>query len=173
MTKTNGWLGGENQDSGSKQRQTRWLTPKHIVEPLGVFDLDPCGAPGHELAKRTYLLENGDNGLRDEWFGRVWLNPPYGDEAAPFIARLAEHGKGTALVFARTETGTWQDIIWPNATAILFIAGRLKFLYPDGVPAAANSGAPSCLVAFGEEDAYALHVSGIRGKFIDLTEQAA
>ena len=41
------------------ERNDRWLTPKHIVEALGPFDLDPCGAPGHVLAKRTYLPKNG------------------------------------------------------------------------------------------------------------------
>jgi len=172
MTKINGWLGGENQNAGSKQRQTRWLTPPSLVEPLGEFDLDPCGAPGHQLAKRTYLLENGDDGLRDEWFGRVWLNPPYGKEAEPFIAKLAAHGRGTALIFARTETQAWHNIIWPKATGILFLAGRVTFLDPNGMAAKANSGAPSCLVAFGERDAYELYHSGIRGKFIDLQQAA-
>jgi len=169
----NGWLGGENQDVGGMQRQTRWLTPKHLVEPLGTFDLDPCGAPGYELASRTLLLENGDDGLRDEWEGRVWLNPPYGKEAQPFLAKMADHNNGTALIFARTETQTWHTIIWPKASAILFLAGRVTFLDPRGVAAKANSGAPSCLVAFGEEDAYALYHSGIRGKYIDLMEKAA
>lgn len=168
----NGWLGGENQDAGSKQRETRWLTPRHLVEPLGKFNLDPCGAPGHELAAHTYLLENGDDGLRDEWFGRVWLNPPYGKEAEPFLAKMATHNNGTALIFARTETRTWHTIIWPTY-AILFLAGRVTFLDPDGLPAKANSGAPSCLVAFGEADALALRHSGIAGKYIDLVESAA
>lgn len=170
---TNGWLGGENQDAGSKQRQTRWLTPPSLIEPLGKFDLDPCGAPGHNLAAHTYLLENGDDGLRDPWFGRVWLNPPYGKEAEPFLAKLADYGRGTALIFARTETQTWHNIIWPKASAILFLAGRVTFLDPDGVAAKANSGAPSCLVAFGLADAAALEESGIRGKYIDLERQAA
>lgn len=170
---SNGWLGGENQDAGSKQRQTRWLTPPSIVEPLGDFDLDPCGAPGHELAQRTYLLENGDDGLRDPWFGRVWLNPPYGKEAEPFLAKLADYNRGTALIFARTETQTWHKIIWPKASAILFLEGRVTFLDPERVAAKANSGAPSCLVAFGQEDAFALYLSGIPGKFIDLRSAAA
>ena len=52
---------------GPAERNDRYLTPKHIVEALGPFDLDPCGAPGHVLAKNTYLLENGDDGLRDPW----------------------------------------------------------------------------------------------------------
>ena len=58
----NGWLGGESQDAGSRQRETRWLTPKPIVEALGRFDLDPCGAPGHELAHETYLVDHGQDG---------------------------------------------------------------------------------------------------------------
>lgn len=173
MRAANGWLGGENQDAGSKQRQTRWLTPPSLVEPLGEFDLDPCGAPGHELARHTYLLENGDDGLRDPWFGRVWLNPPYGKEAEPFLAKLAEHDAGTALIFARTETQAWHRTIWPKASAILFLAGRVTFLDPDGNSAKANSGAPSCLVAFGESDALALAESGIRGKYISLMGGAA
>ena len=149
MSKTNGWLGGENQDRGSQQRETRWLTPPEVYEPLGRFDLDPCGAPGQVIANNTYLLENGDDGLRDPWFGRVWLNPPYGKEAEPFLRRLADHGRGTALIFARTETKVWHDVIWPNASGILFLKGRVTFLDANKVPAKANSGAPSVLVSFG------------------------
>lgn len=173
MSATNGWLGGENQDKGGQQRQTRWLTPRHLVDPLGIFDLDPCGAPGHQLATRTYLLENGDDGLRDLWTGRVWLNPPYGKEAEPFLAKLAEHGRGTALIFARTETRMWAKHVWPKATAILFLAGRVSFLDAEGIKASANSGAPSVLVAYGPHDAYRLEVSGIPGQFIRLEQRRA
>ena len=84
---TNGWLGGEDQNSGSRQRPTRWLTPTPVVQALGEFDLDPCGAPDHDLARRTYLLEHGEDGLVLPWEGRVWLNPPYGAEAYPFLER--------------------------------------------------------------------------------------
>lgn len=173
MTGTNGWLGGENQDKGSRQRQTRWLTPKHLVEPLGMFDLDPCGAPGHELARRTYLLENGDDGLRDPWEGRVWLNPPYGKEAEPFIAKLANHGHGTALIFARTETRMWHQHVWPRASAILFLSGRVSFLDASGIKASANSGAPSALVAYGPYDAELLARSGVPGHLVNLERKAA
>lgn len=168
--KSNGWLGGENQDMGGGQRETRWLTPPSLVEPLGSFDLDPCGAPGHELAKRTYLLENGDDGLRDPWEGRVWLNPPYGKQADPFMEKMAAHNRGTALVFARTETRTWHNHIWPNASAILFLAGRVTFLDAQGEAAKANSGAPSVLIAYGNEDADQLRDSGIAGRFVRLSE---
>lgn len=146
----------------------RWLTPPHIVAALGEFDLDPCGAPNHVLAAHTYLPENGDDGLRDPWFGRVWLNPPYGRQAEPFIERLAEHGNGTALIFARTDTQMFHRLVWERATAILFLEGRISFLDAKGVVAKANSGAPSCLIAYGEADALALASSELRGAFVRL-----
>ena len=169
--KRNGWLGGEDQNSGSRQRPTRWLTPSPIVQALGEFDLDPCGAPGHELAARTYLEERDEDGLVLPWEGRVWLNPPYGAEAYPFLERLADHGNGVALIFARTETKAFQRWVWERADAVLFIAGRLVFWDADKVrggrcrhrvaPAKANAGAPSCLVAYGKDNVDALHRSGL------------
>ena len=173
MSGRNGWLGGENQDAGSRQREVRWLTPPHIPAALGRFDLDPCGAPGHELAARTYLLENGDDGLRDPWEGRVWLNPPYGKAQEPFMRRMVQHGHGTALIFARTETRQWHELVWPEASAILFLEGRLNFLDAAGERAKANAGAPSALVAYGEEDAQMLDRSSLRGHIVNLNRKAS
>lgn len=164
----NGWLGGENQNSGSQQRETRWLTPRYLVDALGEFDLDPAGAPGHELAKRTYLLENGDDGIRDPWYGRIFLNPPYGPAAAPFQRKMADHGQGTMLIFARTETKLFFETVWERASAVLFLRGRISFLDSDGVQAKANAGAPSCLVAYGRGDTLALAGSELPGHFVRL-----
>ncbi|MDG5773914.1 DNA N-6-adenine-methyltransferase [Mycolicibacterium fortuitum] len=166
----NGWLGGENQQEGGRQRETRWLTPKPLVECLGEFDLDPCGAPGHQLARRTYLIDDGEDGLKLPWNGRVWLNPPYGKAALPFMRRMAAHHHGTALVFARTETAMFFETVWSVATAVLFLKGRVTFLTADGVPASANSGAPSCLVAYGNFDAQALYESAA-GMFVRLRNE--
>ena len=168
--KKNGWLGGENQNDGSRQRETRWLTPTHLVEPLGKFDLDPCGAPGHRLAERTYQIDDGEDGLELPWEGRVWLNPPYGKQAEPFLKKMVQHGHGTALVFARTETKSFHENVWQAATACLFLRGRVSFLHSDGTKASANAGAPSVLVAYGAEDAAALLLSGIPGKYVAIQE---
>jgi hypothetical protein len=124
-------VGFGNAISNTGERETRWLTPPHIVEALGLFDLDPCGAPDHHLAKETYLLENGQDGLTLDWHGRIWCNPPYGREAEPFLKKLANHGTGTALIFARTETRVFFEQVWQRATALLFLRGRIKFLRAD------------------------------------------
>lgn len=162
------WLGGENQKMGSKQREERWLTPSKYVEALGKFDLDPCGAPGHVLAEKTFLLENGDDGLRDEWHGRVWMNPPYGNKTAPFMKKLADHGNGIALIFARTETRMWFSEIWPRADAVFFIKGRISFLDENAEKTGASAGAPSAFIAYGEENVEALRNSGIEGRLVLL-----
>lgn len=143
-----------------------WLTPPEILNQLGRFDLDPCSPVTRpwDTAREHFSIQ--DDGLSKQWHGRVWLNPPYGRETGAWLKRLAEHGRGTALIFARTETQFFFDHVWGSASALLFIRGRLHFHRVNGERARANSGAPSVLVAYGEMDAYLLGVSGIGGRFI-------
>jgi hypothetical protein len=131
-----------------------WLTPPSIILALGPFDLDPCAAPEPRpfiTAARHIALP--EDGLNATWEGRVWLNPPYGQQTGQWLQRLATHGRGTALIFARTETEAWHQHVWPKAEAILFLRGRLHFFRPDGTRAPVNAGAPSALIAYGQDDA--------------------
>jgi hypothetical protein len=98
----------------------------------------------------------------------VWLNPPYSFAAWKWLAKLAGHGKGTALIFARTETVGFVSEVWGKADAVLFLHGRLYFHKPDGSRAAANSGAPSCLVAYGAADADRLKTTTLAGTYVPL-----
>jgi hypothetical protein len=146
-----------------------WLTPPYILDALGVFDLDPCAAPEPRpwpTADRHIALP--EDGLVADWAGRIWLNPPYSRKARDWLAKLAQHGRGTALTFARTETAWFVQTVWEQATALLFLHGRIHFHYPDGTRAPANSGAPSVLVAYGEYDTEKLATSGIAGTFMRL-----
>ena len=96
------------------------------------------------------------------------MNPPYGKHLSSWLQRLALHNNGIALIFARTETKAFFQYVWPFASCILFIEGRITFLHVDGVKASANSGAPSVLVGYGEEAKFRLSKSKIKGKFITL-----
>jgi len=84
------------------------------------------------------------------------------------MAKLAEHGDGVALLFARTETAMFHKYVWPIADALLFLKGRLHFHRPDGTRAPGNAGGPSVLVAYGRENALALRDSGLDGAFVPL-----
>jgi hypothetical protein len=122
-----------------------WLTPPGILKALGEFDLDPCAPVERpwQMAKAHYTV--CDNGLLQPWHGRVWLNPPYGLRARQWLNRLAGHGVGTSLLFARTETDMFFDEVWDRADALLFLRGRLFFHHVTGERAEHNAGAPSVL----------------------------
>ena len=128
-----------------------WITPRWLVDRLGPFNLDPCAAIPQPwpCADRQYTVN--DNGLIQPWRGLVFCNPPYGLRAAAWLERMAEHSDGIALVFARTETAMFFKHVWPHASALLFLRGRLSFHRTDGSVAKHNSGGPSVLIAYGEE----------------------
>lgn len=117
-----------------------WYTPKEIIESLGEFDLDPCApvVPLWSTAKNHFTKE--DDGLSREWFGRVWLNPPYSRPLIErFVEKMADHNNGIALLFNRAD-GT-----------------------QGGSP-----GCGSVLIAYGYENAFLLKNSGIEGKYVEL-----
>lgn len=150
--------------------QETWLTPPHILAALGPFDLDPCAAPSPRpwpTAERH--IELPEDGFAAEWTGRVWLNPPYGAEMTRWLAKLADHGNGIALVFARTETAMFHEVVWHRAHAIHFLLGRLTFCSANGKPGRSNAGAPSCLIAYGEANADVLERCELAGHCVRLT----
>jgi hypothetical protein len=152
-----------------------WLTPPGIIDALGgpsSFDLDPCAPIDRPWPMARMHYTKTENGLLMPWEGRLWFNPPYGGPSivGPWMRRMAAHGRGTALIFARTETALFHETVWNRATAILFFQGRLFFHHADGRRADNNAGAPSCLVAYGNDDALRLQSAAIRltGKLIWL-----
>jgi len=144
-----------------------WLTPPELVRMLGEFDLDPCTPvnPPFTHAKVNYNIN--DNGLKKEWFGRVYMNPPYGKGMELWIEKLKIHKNGIALIFARTETKCFFNHIWDDADAVLFVKGRIKFYDIHGLQKG-TPGAPSIFIAYGKENAMILEESKIEGKFIRL-----
>lgn len=155
-------IGGHHR--GYRGKSDVWLTPPEILTALGAFDLDPCGCAGNVTAEHHYFTD----GLERPWSGRVWMNSPYGPELIKWLAKLADHGNGIAISFARTETRAFFDHVWPKASALLFIKGRLHFYRPDGIRAKANAGGPSVLIAYGAHNADVLESCGIAGAFVRL-----
>jgi hypothetical protein len=167
-----GVMGAMGGHHSARPISTDWFTPPFILEALGgaaTFDLDPAThvqAP-FDTALKRYTRE--DDGLIRPWFGRIWLNPPYtGPEVAAFMAKMADHNNGLALIFARTETQTFFETVWRRATGLLFLEGRLHFHKLDGSRAKENAGAPSVLVAYGTYDTDVLATTKLAGQFVPL-----
>lgn len=145
-----------------------WYTPKEIIESLGGFDLDPCAPmkPLWPTAKVMYNKE--DDGLKQNWGGRVWLNPPYSRPLIElFCKKMAEHGNGIALLFNRLDSALMQDVVLKQAHAIKILRKRIRFFKPDGT----QGGSPGCgsiLFAFGEDNSMILEKNKLEGVFIKL-----
>jgi hypothetical protein len=103
-----------------------YYTPAWIFDELGLyFDLDvasPPGGPPFVPCDRYYTqLEDG---LSSEWFGRVWMNPPFSNPA-PWVHRWLEHGNGVALL-PMAKGSRWLDTLW-NSDAGLVVTRRVRF----------------------------------------------
>lgn len=164
-------MDGMGGHQSARMGKDEWLTPPSIIRALGAFDLDPCSPVDRPWPTAAEHYTIFDDGLSKNWKGRVWLNPPYGPKTGQWLERLAEHGQGTALIFARTETQDWHRFVWKRAHGVLFLEGRLYFHHVCGRVASANAGAPSALIAYSMEDARKLMDSGIPGHFVLLSTQ--
>jgi phage N-6-adenine-methyltransferase len=128
-----------------------WFTPDEYIElaraVLGGIDLDPAT---HRLAqkkvKAAEFFTEEDDGLRQEWFGRVWLNPPYAQPfIAEFVSKLVREVRSGTVSAAIMLTHNYTDTAWFHeaagvADAICFTRGRVKFYNPAGETAAPTQG---------------------------------
>ncbi len=151
----------------SENTTVEWLTPPELVKKLGEFDLDPCSPENAPFLHAKFNFTIKDNGLKKEWFGRVFCNPPYGEGIHFWLSKLKQHGNGVALIYARTETKYFFENVWEDADAILFVKRRIRFYRISGIQGGAP-GAPSVFIAYGKENAKALKESGIEGRYLDL-----
>jgi hypothetical protein len=150
-----------------------WQTPPHILKNLGRFDLDPCASTNQHHQTAGTMWNVFDGGFMKKWFGRVWLNPPYGTKTTEWVRRLGDHGDGIALVFARVDTSLFQDEIFVRATGCLFLRKRIFFIQRDGTRAKSSGGAPSVLVAYGDHNLEILRLCGLKGSLVDLRVDGA
>lgn len=145
-----------------------YLTPPDIINRLGMFDLDPCSPFNRPWPTAMDHYTREMDGLKTPWFGRVWLNPPYGKMTGTWLKKLAKHGNGIALIFACTETKAFFETVWKRADAVLFIQGRIHFHRLNGDRYPTSGGAPSCLVAYGKKNVKVLEQSCIDGHLVKI-----
>jgi phage N-6-adenine-methyltransferase len=128
-----------------------WYTPEEFLDAarivLGGFDLDPASsvAAQDSVEAEQYFTVN-DDGLQQEWHGRVWLNPPYAQpHIENFVSKLVSEycaGRTTAAILL---THNYTDTAWFHealgcADAICFTRGRVRFLRATGEIASPTQG---------------------------------
>ena len=120
------------------RRRYEYYTPLKIInmarEVMGDIDLDPATsemAQSHVEARKYYTIE--DDGLQQEWAGRVWLNPPFDSaNATRFIQKLTEGILVTeyVLLTCGPTDGRWLQIIAADADLMCLPKIRPKFWTP-------------------------------------------
>jgi phage N-6-adenine-methyltransferase len=122
-----------------------WWTSDHwqpidvirkLAEDFGPFDLDPCATS--QSAKAPQFFTRRENGLRQKWHGRVFLNPPY-SKPAPWLQKAIEEtvsGRASvvvALLPSDVSTGWFHDLVKDRAE-IQYWRGRIRFIGWKGTP---------------------------------------
>lgn len=164
--------------AGRKNNSTtkHWNTPPKIIfaakKLFGRIDLDPCSNEFSLVNAGTkYVLPQND-GLKDDWFGNVFCNPPYGRNPSnktsllDWVNKAIEtfsRRKNQILLLIPVATNTKHFYkIWETSAAICFLKdSRLKFWIngkedPKGAPMAC------CVVYWG------LDKEGFKEAFEDL-----
>lgn len=122
-----------------------WCTPKDLFKRLDKeyhFTLDPCSTHENALCEKHYTKD--ENGLSQDWSGEVvFMNPPYGTDTGKWIKKGYEESLRGATVMclipARPDSRYWHEYVFPYASKILFLKGRLHFSeskHPAGFPSA-------------------------------------
>jgi hypothetical protein len=112
-----------------------WYTTRDIIDAviavMGGIDLDPC-SNSHDSPNvpADHHFTKEDDGLKQQWFGRVYMNPPYGSEiphwADKLVLEFLEGRVTQAIVLlpSRTDTQWFRSLKdFPRC----FMWGRVKF----------------------------------------------
>jgi hypothetical protein len=134
--------------AGNMMSETNeWYTPSTYLDSVravfgGTIDLDPASC---ETANRTVgalaFFTQADKSERLEWYGRVFLNPPYGIEdgesrAGIFCRKaIAEYEAGRVseciILVNSVHSQKWQRPLY--AFPVCFVDHRIEFVDESGV----------------------------------------
>ena len=107
-----------------------WATPQAFFDKYNAiyhFDTDVCALFTNAKCNNFFTPEQ--NGLKQDWNGVCWMNPPYGRTIKEWVKKAYESSLNGATVVcllpARTDTAWWHNYCMKGK--IEFIRGRLKF----------------------------------------------
>ncbi len=105
-----------------------WETPQWLFDELNEefgFTVDVCATKDNAKCKRFFSPE--EDGLKQEWTGVCWCNPPYGKEIGKWVEKANKSSATVVmLVPARTDTKWFHEWVYHKAE-LRFVKGRVKF----------------------------------------------
>lgn len=135
-----------HQAANFSSESIEWYTPAQYVDAVrelydGTIDLDPASSL---LANKTVgaerIFTEKDDGLAQHWWGRVFLNPPYGRKDKDSLAGLfcvkaiEEYESGRVnecvILVNSVHSQRWQRPLYDHT--VCFVDHRIAFVSGDG-----------------------------------------
>ena len=121
------------QSAMVSSKSNEWETPQALFDTLNSefgFTLDPCATTQNAKCRKYYTQKN--DGLAHSWSGEiVFMNPPYGGNTGKWIQKAWQESRDGAiivcLIVSATDRSYWHDYIFPHASEIRWLRGRLRF----------------------------------------------
>ena len=105
-----------------------WATPQDLFDKYDAiyqFETAVCALPENAKCKRFFTPEMV--GLKQEWTGVCWCNPPYGRQIGKWVEKACKSFATVVMLLpARTDTKWFHDYCLPYGK-VEFLRGRLKF----------------------------------------------
>ena len=134
------------QAANYSSESVEWYTPgkylEAVREVLGEIDLDPASsAQANSTVSATEIFTEEDDGLSRQWYGNVFMNPPYGKtekggSLAGAFCQKAVHefdaGNISACIILVNSLHSqgWQAPLYEHT--ICFVDHRIQFVSGDG-----------------------------------------
>ena len=136
-------------------------TPKYIIDKLGSFDLDPCAGELTTIGKVNWCLERSEDGLKNNWFGFVFCNPPFSEKEL-WIKKMIKHNNGILLLPERG-SAPWFGPLAKIAGKYFVMGKKINF---EGGSSSNNVG--SVLFLFGDEAEKRILNSKLPGHLVNV-----
>lgn len=134
------------QAASFSSESVEWYTPARyfegVRETLGEIDLDPASNPmANATVGAKHFFTKEDDGLELDWYGRVFVNPPYGKtddgkslagEFCNKAVREYENGNIDACIILvnSLHSQAWQAPLYKHT--VCFVDHRIQFVSGDG-----------------------------------------
>ena len=125
-----------------------YSTPQKLFDELNKefnFDLDVCA--NEQNAKCPKFFTEKEDGLKQDWIGNCWMNPPFNKELKKWVLKAHSESKKhkslvCCLIPVRSNTIWWQQVCMD--AEIRFIIGEVNFNNLDR-----GLWLPMCCIIFG------------------------
>jgi phage N-6-adenine-methyltransferase len=113
-----------------------WQTPQKVINWLSPIHTDPCAGPNTTIGSQNNYTKE-DNGLKQDWHGRVFVNPPFTSKEDWLEKTITEsQSSNVQTVFVVTPDSTdtkswWHKYIAEHADYIWFSEGRISYIDPE------------------------------------------